>query len=275
MSDARGVERIIRNGYVEPEPPPAESDRSEAIGVGNLREIASDEPASGPFMIGADVSSTNHDRPAGVADCLQRSEDGVSAPSSEIRAVLKSEPTRSAFVDDADRFEVEARPLPIDTFAFGVGAADVLAGRASDDDGRKSSKISEKSVCRKGADIIVNLHAGVVFGIEGAAPGLDLAGRNRAEASAMHAERPATGSGAEEVENLDHNRLPRHPAQRLISSPIARQISMLSLSRIARGESRSGARKAGGTGVRIRTGSRCQRSPSRYRDRPEVLRDST
>lgn len=85
-------------------------------------------------MVGADVASTDHKRPAGVADGLQRSEDGVSAPSSEISAVLKSEPTRADFSDDADGFEVEAAPLAFDALAFGVGWADVLAGRASDDD---------------------------------------------------------------------------------------------------------------------------------------------
>ena len=78
------------------------------MGVGNLCDIAADEPASGPFMVGADVSSTNHERPAGVAECFQRSEDGVSASSSEISAVLKSEPTRAALSDDADRIEEEA-----------------------------------------------------------------------------------------------------------------------------------------------------------------------
>ena len=176
---------------------------SEAIGVGNLLEVASDDPAPGTLVVGADVSSTNHDRPAGVADSLQRSDDGVSAPSSEISAVLKSEPTRSDFSDDADRFEVEARPLSFDAAAFRVGAADVLAGRASDDDGRESPQISEKSVCRKGANIVVDPDAWVVFGVERAPPIDGLARGDRVEAGAMHAERPTARCGAEQVEDAE------------------------------------------------------------------------
>ncbi|MDK8187733.1 hypothetical protein QP731_17500, partial [Sphingomonas sp. UMB7805-LC452B] len=207
MSDARGVLRICRNGYVEPAPPPAPSFiPSDAIGVGNLCKVAPDEPAAGSLVIGSDVASTNHDRPAGVADCLQCSDDGVSAPSSEIRAVLKSEPTRTDLSDDADGFEVEARALPFDAAAFGVGAADVLAGRGADDDGRKPSKISEKSVCRKGADIVVNLHAWIVFGIERAPPRFDLAGSGRCETGAVHTKGPAPGGRAEQVEHLPHFR---------------------------------------------------------------------
>jgi hypothetical protein len=156
MSDARGVASICRNGYVEPAPPPAPSRiPSDAIGVGNLCKVASDDPSAGTFVIGTDVFSTNHERPAGVAERFQCSENGVSPPSSEISAVLKSEPTRSDFSDDTGGFEVETRPLALDAFAFGVGGADILAGRGADDDGRKPSKISAKSVCRKGADIIV------------------------------------------------------------------------------------------------------------------------
>jgi hypothetical protein len=206
MSDARGVLRICRKGYVDPDPPPHASERSEAIGVGNLCKVAPDEPAAGSLVIGSDVASTNHDRPAGVADCLQCSDDGVSAPSSEISAVLKSEPTRADFSDDADGFEVEARALAFDAFPLGVGAADILAGRRADDDGRKSSKISEKSVCRKGADIVVNLHAWIVFGIERATPGFDLACGDRRETGAVHTEGPAPSGRAEKVEHLHHFR---------------------------------------------------------------------
>ena len=109
-------------------------------------------------MIGADVSSTNHIRPAGVAEFFQRREDGVSAPSSKIRAVLKSEPTRAALSDETDGVEIERRTPPLDALAFGVGAADVLAGWASDDDIWKPSEISEKSLCRKGLDKIGRAH---------------------------------------------------------------------------------------------------------------------
>jgi len=126
------VECLI--GPVRPIPPPRLLPLFPATGVGNLIKVASDDPASGPLVVGSDVASTHHIRPAGVAESLQCSEDGVSAPSSEISAVLKSEPTRSDFSDDADRFEIEAAPLALDAFTFGVGTADVLARRASDDD---------------------------------------------------------------------------------------------------------------------------------------------
>lgn len=132
---AVGVPRIIRNGYVEPAPPPAPSFiPSEAIGVGNLGEVASDEPRPRALVVGSDIASTDHERPAGVAEFFQCSEHEVCASSSEISAVLKSEPTRADFSDDADGFEVEAAAVAFDAFAFGVGGADVLAGRTSDDD---------------------------------------------------------------------------------------------------------------------------------------------
>lgn len=91
-------------------------------------------------MVGSDpgsaftVASTDHERPAGVAEFFQCSEHEVCASSSEISAVLKSEPTRADFSDDADGFEVETAPLAFDAFAFGVGWADVLARGAPDDD---------------------------------------------------------------------------------------------------------------------------------------------
>ena len=136
-------------------------------------------------MVGSDVASTNHDRPAGVAECFQCIEHGVRSPSSEIRAVLKSEPTRAAFSDDANCFEEEARTFAFDAFAFGIGAADVLAGWASDNDVGKPSKISQNALCRKGADIIVNLHSGIVLGVEDAPPFDRLASRHRLETGAV------------------------------------------------------------------------------------------
>lgn len=130
-----------------------------------LLDIAADEPCALPFMVGADVVATHHDRPAGVAMSLQRTENPVCAASSEISAVLKSEPTRAALSDDADGFEVEARPLAFDAFAFGVGAADVLAGRRPNDEVGKSSKVASDAIRREVADIVIDQHSGVVFGV--------------------------------------------------------------------------------------------------------------
>tara|TARA_R110002074_G_scaffold262994_2_gene435140 strand:+ start:20909 stop:21298 length:390 start_codon:yes stop_codon:yes gene_type:complete len=128
--------------------------------------------------------------------------DGVISPSSEIRAVLKSEPTRADFSDDADGFEIEAATGTLNAFAFGIGAADILAGRASDDKSGEPPQISEKSGCRKGADIVIDLHAWVVFRIERAPPCLDFARGDGREARAGHAERPSAGGCAEQVESF-------------------------------------------------------------------------
>jgi len=180
-------------------------------------------------MVGADVCSTDHERPAGVLDCLQRSEDGVRAPSSEISAVLKSEPTRAALSDETDCFEEEARALAFDAFPFGVGAADVLARGASDDDGRKSSKIAEKSLCSKSADIIVYLHAGVVLGVEGAPPIDRFARSHGGEPRAVHTEGPTAGSRAEQVKDFDHAPSPK---TRATSPTVAqRKASFVGISR--------------------------------------------
>ncbi|ANV26864.1 hypothetical protein BA939_23605 [Rhizobium sp. S41] len=150
-------------------------------------------------MIGSDVPSTYHERPAGVAECFQCSEDGVSAPSSEIRAVFKSEPTRTAFSDDADCFEVEPAALAFDAFAFCVGAGDILARGASDDDRRESSGISNNSICCERADIVIDKDIRVVLLIDCAAPIDVLAGRYRLEACTVHSERPTAGRCAEKI----------------------------------------------------------------------------
>jgi hypothetical protein len=114
-------------------------------------------------VVGADVSSTNHEWPAGVADCRQCIDDPVCASSSEISAILKSEPTRAAFVDKSDGLEVETASLSVDAFAFCVGAADILARRASDDDIWKSNTVPNKSVCGKSCDVVINWHSRIIF----------------------------------------------------------------------------------------------------------------
>lgn len=92
-------------------------------------------------MVGADICSSHHARFAGVAERFQFAEQPVSAASSEISAVLKSEPARPTISDQADGFEIEARPLAFDPPAFGVGAGDVLARRAADDDVGEHPKV--------------------------------------------------------------------------------------------------------------------------------------
>jgi hypothetical protein len=138
-------------------------------------------------MIGPDVSSTDHKRPAGVADCLQCIDDPVCASSSEISAILKSEPTRSAFINKADGFKVELASLAVDAFAFGVCAADVLARRTADDDIGKVTNVPNKSLCGKGGDVVINGDSGIVLRIKSATPVNDFARGHSAIAGAMHA----------------------------------------------------------------------------------------
>ena len=247
-SDLRGVARIIRSGYVDPAPPPAPSViPSVAIGVGSLFNaagciivgrfmpvrfspwtlhisgpcaaslvrgvgklpgIVADKPGSLADMVGADIVSTHHARFAGVADCFQFAEQPVSAASSEISAVLKSTPARAAISDQADGFKVETRPFAVDTLAFGVGAADVLARWAADDDVGEHPKVGKKSSCREVAHVFVESDMGIVLRVEDAAPFDDLAGSYGDEARAVQAKRPAARSGTEEVERAHHSQSP-------------------------------------------------------------------
>ncbi len=127
-------------------------------------------------MVGADIRSTHHAWPAGVAERFQLVEQPVGAASSQVRAVFKSEPARPALSDQADGLEVETGPLALDSLAFGVGAADVLAGRRSDDDVGQASEVGNKSSCREVADIGVESDMRKILRIEDAAPFHDLAG---------------------------------------------------------------------------------------------------
>src|SRR5690606_34878219 len=155
-------------------------------------------------MVGADIRSTHHARFCGVAERFQLAEHPVSAASSEISAVLKSEPARTAISDQADGFEVEARPFTLDAFAFGVGAGDVLAWRAADDDVGKDSKVGNKASCRKGSDVVVEADMRIVLFVKDAPPFDDLAGSNGDEAGAMEAKRPAAGRCAKQIERAHH-----------------------------------------------------------------------
>lgn len=166
-------------------------------------------------MVGADIVSTHHARLAGVAERFQFIEQPVSAASSEIRAVLKSEPARTAVSDQTDGFEVEARSFAFDALAFGVCAGDILAWRAADDDVREESEIGNKSSCRETAHVAVDEDMRIVLCVEDAAPFDDLAGGNGDEAGAMQAERPAARCCAEQVEGAHHGA----PRRRAVPAP--------------------------------------------------------
>ena len=157
-------------------------------GVGKLFGVVADEPGPLADMVGADIISTHHARFDGVAERFQFIEQPVSAASSEIRAVFKSEPARAAISDQADGFEIEARPFAVDPFAFRVGAGDVLARRAADDDVGQESKVGNKSSCREGANVLVESDMGIVLCIKDAPPFDDFGGDGD-EAGAVQAER--------------------------------------------------------------------------------------
>lgn len=155
-------------------------------------------------MVGADIRSTHHARLAGVAERVQFAEQPVSAASSEISAVLKSEPARAAISDKPDGFKVEARAFALDPFAPGVGAADVLARWAADDDVGKDAKVENKSSCRESTDVVVDADMGIVLCVKDAPPLDDFAGGDGEEAGAVQAERPASSRSAEQVEGAHH-----------------------------------------------------------------------
>lgn len=198
LAFAAGV-RIVRSDGrtfpTRPAPPPWFDPYSVALGVG------SNEPQSLPLVRGTNVVSTHHERPAGVAECLQFNEEPVDASSSETRAVLKSAPTRSALADDADGFEEQAGALAVDALALGVRGAGVLAGRGSDDGVREGEAIGNKSICPDSADIVIEPRFGEVPAEDGAAPRVNFAGGDRAEACAVQAERPAATRAAEKIED--------------------------------------------------------------------------
>ena len=168
--------------------------------MGKLPGIETDEPGPLADMAGTDISSTHHARFAGVAERLQRIEQPVRTTSSEVSAVLKSEPARAALSDQADGFAIEARPRAVDPFAPGVGAADVLARRAADDEVWQETEVGNKSPCRESADVVVEADMGIVLRVEHAPPFHDLAGGDGDEARTVQAQRPATSRTREQVQ---------------------------------------------------------------------------
>lgn len=166
-----------------------------------------DDPCPGALVVGAHprsaspMTSTDHDRFMGVAEAFQRSEHPVCASSSEISAVLKSDPTRADFSDEADGFKEQSRSLAIDTFALGIGAGDILAGRGPDNDIGNKSKVAMQAGARERADIIVESDIGVVLGIEGSPPIDDFTGCDGLETRAVHSERPAAGRSRKKIEH--------------------------------------------------------------------------
>jgi hypothetical protein len=84
-------------------------------------------------MRGADMSSTHHQRPAGVTSGLQVSENPVSAVSSEARDVLNENPLGSQLSHQPRELAPESASLAVDACSEPSGT-DILAGEPSCDE---------------------------------------------------------------------------------------------------------------------------------------------
>jgi hypothetical protein len=155
--------------------------------MSDLRGVESNDPHALSLMIGADVVTTHHERPSGVAERLQCAEHPVSASSSQARDVFKSDPTRSQISDEPDSLEEEPGAFAVDSLAARVRGARVLAGRASDDDVWPPSEIGNKSSCGEGSNIVIEPHIGEILRIDRPPPRVRLACRHCAKAGPMHA----------------------------------------------------------------------------------------
>jgi hypothetical protein len=102
------------------------------------------------------MDSTHHDRPAGVAERFQVSEDFVSRCSAKARDVLNDNPRRSCLLDDS----CELRPEVPCIVASPATAGDRvrLAGKTA------GNEVNAKSSGVEGVDVVMNRHSGKVLG---------------------------------------------------------------------------------------------------------------
>jgi hypothetical protein len=100
-----------------------------------LRGVAQspDDPDAVAAVRGADVASTHHERPAGVARRLQVAEDGIRAATAQSRHVLDEHPAWAEFADDAGELAPEAAAVAREANAPTCGG-DILAGEAARDE---------------------------------------------------------------------------------------------------------------------------------------------
>lgn len=169
--------------------------------LSDARGVGSDEPRPFATVVRADVASTHHERPAGVARRLQIIGECVIAENSEPRRVLKRKPNRSDLVDETDGLPEEPGSLSVDSSSFGVGGRNILARRASNDDVGEISEVGHKSSCGEISDISIHPTFGMMDGEDSAPPRINLTSGNRAIACAGHAKRPATRPAAEKIED--------------------------------------------------------------------------
>jgi hypothetical protein len=156
------------------------------------------------------MCSAHHERPDGVADRFQRIGDPVVASRLELRAVLKSNPTWAALVDDSDGVEEQVVGFKATTSALRVDAGELDAGRASGDHVGKSSCVSQHLGAGEAPEIVIELHPWKVRG-EHVAPPIDgFACRHSRHPGAMETEAPAARGAGAEVQH-PHDPTTRYP----------------------------------------------------------------
>jgi hypothetical protein len=154
------------------------------------RQVGSKDDNPWPPVPSAEVASSNHVRPAGVTDRVQRVRDPVIASSLDESAVLSNEPTRSDFIDDADGVIEEVVGVEASTAADGGVLA---AGRGARNKINLGDAVGAEALAAEGSEVIVLLHLRIVLGVERAPPGHRLAGRNGGDSGAVQTQRPCAG----------------------------------------------------------------------------------
>lgn len=89
----------------------------------------------------------------------------------------------------------------MDASSPGVGAGDVLAGRASDDDFWEKAQISAKSGCRDPSNVVIKVNPRIVLCVNRPSPRNLLRRGDGFEARTMQSERPAACGRAEQVQD--------------------------------------------------------------------------
>jgi len=120
--------KLCRPGLLRPraERPPV------TIPTSGVTQVSCDDEHPLASVRGADVVSTHHERPAGVAFRFQSTAHDIRAASTERRHVLSNDPTGSHFAHEPQVLEPQSAAGAVEAGAFPCDA-DVLAGKATDD----------------------------------------------------------------------------------------------------------------------------------------------
>jgi hypothetical protein len=170
-----------------------------ALTVVGVRQ-SSNDPHPMPSMGRADVLSTDHERPTGVAASFQCSEHPVSAESSEARHVFNDEKNGSQSPDEPEHLppgKPAARPLA-KSRAFARNA-DVGTHKAADDRVNATAGTSNSINCDR-SDITPPRKIGPVLRQDGRAVGVKLHLAGAAPARAFEAEIVQTDAAVETEE---------------------------------------------------------------------------